>query len=141
MHLRDEGVSSKQYNFQSVPRTLTNCTTVRNFSSPLEIAIASGVGSILVPLSLAINFNRCRQLGAWMCSGGDFPNGRVIMLGIAPWSGVIMVEIAGAVKPNANVSKSVREYISTSVQLLTYSLQKLTFYERVRIETLRRLSY
>lgn len=93
---------------QQGSHTLTNCTTVLNFNSPLDIAIASGVGSILVPLNLAISFNNCRQLGACICSGGDFPNGSVMMLGIAPCSGARMLVIAGAVKPSARVSKRVR---------------------------------
>ena len=56
-----------------------------------------------MPLSLAISFSKCRQLGACKCRGDDLPNGSVMMLGMAPDMGAGVDDMVGGVNPTAVV--------------------------------------
>ena len=81
--------------------TLTNWTTVRSFRSDFDTAIASTVGSILVPLSRAMSLSRCRQSGACMCNGGHREYGSEIIFGICSCIGISRVDIIGPLNPIA----------------------------------------
>lgn len=69
--------------------------------SVFTTAIASMVGSSLVPLNLAISLRRSLQLGAFTWNGGHFPKGNATTFGIGPCNGVNCAEIDGTPKPSA----------------------------------------
>jgi hypothetical protein len=91
--------------------TLVNWMTVRRRKSSFASATASTVGSMRVPLNLAINFKRWRHVGALICKGGDFPKGRVKTLGTGPDIIVGEADIEGGVKPMAGIAYEKRGYI------------------------------
>lgn len=78
--------------------------TVRRYKSPLASAAASIVGSIRIPLNLAISFKRWRQVVALICKGAHLPKGRVRTLGTGPDITADEADIEGGMEPIAGIA-------------------------------------